>query len=243
MIERETKETKIRCDARPGKGHADIRFEGIHAGSEPGRGLGGTEVFAKHMLETLAKWSGYDITLHVVAKDHLEHHAIEDAAIALGKALRQSIDTGAIERTAHVLMPMDDALVSVALDLVERPYYEGPLPDPLMDHVMRSLATEGGFTLHVLTLRGRDPHHIVEAAFKGLALCQGARPVLGARDAATGGAAEHQGVGRPARSRMTTLHAKPQSRQDDATPSTAFARLCAFGASRETSPSGAWEAC
>jgi imidazoleglycerol-phosphate dehydratase len=68
---------------------------------------------------------------------------------------------------------MDDALVLVALDLVERPYYEGPLPDPLMDHVMRSLATEGGFTLHVVTLRGRDPHHIVEAAFKGLALCFG----------------------------------------------------------------------
>lgn len=176
MIERETKETKVRCTAKPGRGAALVLFEGILDSSEPDgkhakAGSGGRAAFAKHMIETLAKWSGFDVDLHVVAKDHLEHHAVEDAAIALGQALREGIDVGAIERTAHVVMPMDDALVLVALDLVERPYYEGPLPDPLMDHVMRSLATEGGFTLHVQTLRGRDPHHVVEAAFKGLALC------------------------------------------------------------------------
>ncbi|HEX2022016.1 MAG TPA: imidazoleglycerol-phosphate dehydratase [Candidatus Thermoplasmatota archaeon] len=123
------------------------------------------------MIETLAKWSGYDVDLRVVSKDGLQHHAVEDAAIVLGRALRAAIDVGAIARTAHVVLPMDDALVLVALDLVERPYYEGPLPDPLMDHVLRSLATEGGFTLHVQVLRGRDPHHVVEAAFKGFALC------------------------------------------------------------------------
>lgn len=171
MIERETKETKIRCLVKRGKGNAVVLFEGVIDASEPGGGKGGRALFAKHMLETLAKWSGFDVDLHVVAKDHLEHHAVEDAAIALGQALREAIDVGGIERTANVVMPMDDALVLVALDLVERPYYEGPLPDPLMDHVMRSIATEGGFTLHVQTLRGRDPHHVVEAAFKGLALC------------------------------------------------------------------------
>ena len=170
MIERETKETRIRCAVRKGTGQAKVVFEGILDGSEPGPGAG-RAAFAKHMLETLAKWSGFDLDLHVVAKDRLEHHAVEDAAIALGKALRAAIDTGSIQRTAHVVVPMDDALVLVALDLVERPYYEGPLPDPLMDHVLRSLATEGRFTLHVQTLRGRDPHHVVEAAFKGLALC------------------------------------------------------------------------
>lgn len=177
MIERETKETKIRCSVKRGEGHALILIEGVAEGSEPARGNGAT-VFAKHMFETLAKWSGYDIDLHAQSKDKLEHHAIEDAAIALGKALREAIDVGAIERTASVTMPMDDALVLVALDLVERPYYEGPLPDAMMDHVMRSLATEGGFTLHIQTLRGRDAHHIVEAAFKGLALClaQATRP-------------------------------------------------------------------
>jgi imidazoleglycerol-phosphate dehydratase len=174
-VERETKETRIRCAVKRGTGHANVLFDGLVGGSEPGhapvQGPSGRAAFARHMIETLAKWSGYDVDLHVVAKDGLEHHAIEDAAIALGTAFRQAIDTGSIERTAHVVMPMDDALVLVALDLVERPYYEGPLPDPLMDHVMRSLATEGRFTLHVQTLRGRDPHHVVEAAFKGLALC------------------------------------------------------------------------
>jgi imidazoleglycerol-phosphate dehydratase len=171
-MERETKETLVRCAIkREGTGRALIYFEGIAPGSEPGGPPAGRLVFAKHMFETLAKWSGFDIDLHATAKDHLEHHAIEDAAIVLGRALRESIDTGAVERTAHVVIPMDDALVQVALDLVERPYYEGPLPDPLMDHVLRSLATEGGFTLHVQVLRGRDPHHVVEAAFKGFALC------------------------------------------------------------------------
>jgi imidazoleglycerol-phosphate dehydratase len=185
-IERETKETRIRCEVRRGTGQAKVVFEGVLAGSEPApfaKGeaegvehvpfapLGGRVAFAKHMIGTLAKWSGFDIDLHVVAKDGLEHHAIEDAAIVLGRAFRQGIDTGAIQRTADVTLPMDDALVLVALDLVERPFYEGRLPDPLFEHVLRSMATEGGFTLHVVRLRGRDPHHIVEAAFKGLALC------------------------------------------------------------------------
>lgn len=170
MMERETKETKVRAAVKKGTGAASIHFAGVAPGSEPASGEGKL-VFAKHMFETLAKWSGYDITLDVASKDKLEHHAVEDAAIVLGQAFRAAIDTGAIERTASVTLPMDDALVLVALDLVERPYYEGPIPDPMMDHVLRSLATEGRFTLHIVTLRGRDPHHIVEAAFKGLGLC------------------------------------------------------------------------
>lgn len=169
-MERETKETRIRCAVKRGTGAARVSFSGVAPGSEPGAGEGRL-VFAKHMFETLATWSGFDVELQVESMDRLEHHAVEDAAIALGTAFRQAIDTGAIDRTAHVVMPMDDALVLVALDLVERPYYEGPLPDPMMDHVLRSLATEGRFTLHVQTLRGKDPHHVVEAAFKGLALC------------------------------------------------------------------------
>lgn len=188
-LERETKETKVRGAVQRGAGTASIRFEGIVHGSEPGP-HGGKAVFAKHMLETLAKWSGFDIDLHVVAKDGLEHHAIEDAAIVLGQAFRGAIDTGAIKRTASATLPMDDALVLVALDLVERPYYEGPLPDPLMDHVLRSLATEGRFTLHVVTLRGRDPHHVVEAAFKGLALCLARATMPRAERLSTKGAVE-----------------------------------------------------
>ncbi|HET6405190.1 MAG TPA: imidazoleglycerol-phosphate dehydratase [Candidatus Thermoplasmatota archaeon] len=189
-MERETKETRVLCAVARGAGKADVRFAGVAPGSEPGGAPSGRLAFAKHMYETLAKWSGYDITLHVDSKDHLEHHAVEDAAIALGAAFRAAIDTGSIERTASVTLPMDDALVLVALDLVERPYYEGPLPDPMMDHVLRSLATEGRFTLHVHTLRGRDPHHIVEAAFKGLALCLARATAPRAERLSTKGAVE-----------------------------------------------------
>lgn len=192
-IERETKETRVRCSVKRGSGAASIRFAGVAAGSEPGAPPSGNLAFAKHMYETLAKWSSYDIDLQVDSKDHLEHHAVEDAAIALGNAFRAAIDTSAIERTASVVLPMDDALVMVALDLVERPYYEGPLPDPMMDHVMRSLATEGRFTLHVLVLRGRDPHHIVEAAFKGLALCLARATIPRAERLSTKGGVELRG--------------------------------------------------
>ena len=65
---------------------------------------------------------------------------------------------------------MDDALVHVAVDLGGRPYYEGPLPSTLYDHWMRSFADNAKATLHVRVLRGRDRHHVVEAAFKALGL-------------------------------------------------------------------------
>jgi imidazoleglycerol-phosphate dehydratase len=194
-VSRETKETRVRVVVARGTGEASVRLAGAHEGSEPGR-AGGEVAFARHMLETLSKWSGFDITIDAESKDGLAHHLVEDAAIGLGRAFRAAIDTGRVERVAHTVIPMDDALVLVALDLVERPYYEGPLPDPLMDHVLRSLATEGGFTLHVQVLRGRDPHHVTEAAFKGLARCLAAATqpraerlsTKGAVDVRTGGA-------------------------------------------------------
>jgi imidazoleglycerol-phosphate dehydratase len=65
---------------------------------------------------------------------------------------------------------MDDALVHCALDLGGRPFYEGPLPSRLYDHWMRSFADNARATVHVRVLRGRDRHHVVEAAFKALGL-------------------------------------------------------------------------
>jgi len=153
-LKRETKETRIRMRLERGTGRARVAIP--HA-------------FTRHMFETFAKWSGFDLDLEVESLDGIEHHAIEDAAIVLGRAFRQAIDTGKIERVGHAYVPMDDALVMAAVDLVERPYYHGSLPDPMMDHVMRSFATEGGLTLHVVVLHGRDEHHIVEAAFKAVA--------------------------------------------------------------------------
>ncbi|HDL86653.1 MAG TPA: imidazoleglycerol-phosphate dehydratase, partial [Candidatus Acetothermia bacterium] len=96
----------------------------------------------------------------------------------LGQAIRKSVPDLKIERFAHTVVPMDDALVLVALDLVERPYAQVELPDGLYVHFLRSMALEGRFTLHVRPLAGEDPHHLVEAAFKGLgrALRQAVRP-------------------------------------------------------------------
>ncbi|HWG90831.1 MAG TPA: imidazoleglycerol-phosphate dehydratase [Candidatus Thermoplasmatota archaeon] len=153
-LKRETKETRIRIKLEKGTGRAAVQLP---------------DAFARHMFETFAKWSGFDLTLEAESLDGIGHHVIEDAAIALGRAFRQAVDTGRIERVGHAYVPMDDALVMAAIDLVERPYYHGQLPDPMMDHVMRSFATEGGLTLHVVVIHGRDEHHIVEAAFKAVA--------------------------------------------------------------------------
>lgn len=152
-VKRESKETRVTVSVRPGTGHARVQLEAA---------------FPRHMVETLAKWSGLDIDVDAESLDGIEHHVVEDVAITLGRALRASFDTGRIERVGHAVVPMDDALVEVALDLVERPYYAGEVPDVMMDHFLRSLATEAGMTLHVYPLRGKDAHHIVEAAFKAL---------------------------------------------------------------------------
>jgi imidazoleglycerol-phosphate dehydratase len=121
--------------------------------------------FLTHMLETLARYAGVTLTLE--AKGDLRHHLVEDTAIALGEAVRRAAPE-ARERYASALVPMDDALVEVALDLGDRPYACTPLPSKLYAHWFRSFATEARATLHVRVLRGRDRHHVVEAAFKGL---------------------------------------------------------------------------
>ena len=76
----------------------------------------------------------------------------------------------AVARYGHRVIPMDDALVGVTLDLGGRPYYDGPLPSALYDHWMRSFASHARMTLHIRVFRGLDRHHVVEAAFKALGL-------------------------------------------------------------------------
>ena len=126
-----------------------------------------TVPFLDHMLLTLARYSG--ITLNVEARGDLPHHIIEDVAICLGAALRHYIPATAA-RYGHSTIPMDDALVQCALDAGGRFYYRGPLPARLYDHFMRSMAEHAGITLHLRVLRGRDRHHVIEAAFKAVGL-------------------------------------------------------------------------
>ncbi len=116
--------------------------------------------FLKHMTETLARYASWDLKL--TARGDNDHHVIEDTALAL----RQALGAGPVERTASCVLPMDDALVLVALDLVDRPYADIDCPDPLYHHFFRSFAMAAGLTLHVVKLRGFDEHHLVEASFK-----------------------------------------------------------------------------
>jgi len=150
VITRETRETKVRVDIQ-----RDEKATKIDTATP----------FLDHMLVTLARYAGFGLV--VEARGDLPHHLIEDVAIAVGASLAQFMPATAA-RYGDRTVPMDEALVHCALDLGGRSFYEGPLPSSLYDHWMRSFAENAGATLHLRVLRGRDRHHIVEAAFKAL---------------------------------------------------------------------------
>ena len=137
---------------------------------ELARGTGKTAVktgvpFLDHMIITLARYSGLDVTLE--ATGDLKHHLIEDVAITLGAAFAEVLPA-ACARYGDRIVAMDDAVVQVIIDAGGRPFYRGPLPATLYDHWMRSFADNARMTLHIIVIRGKDRHHIVEAAFKAL---------------------------------------------------------------------------
>ncbi|MGH7502535.1 MAG: imidazoleglycerol-phosphate dehydratase [Longimicrobiales bacterium] len=147
----------------------------LAAETEPSLGVHTPYPFLDHMLTTLARYAG--LALHIEASGDLRHHVVEDVAITLGCALREEIPT-ACSRYGHAVIPMDDALVEASLDAGGRAWYEGRLPSLLYEHFFRSFAHNAGITLHLRVRRGRDRHHIVEAAFKaaGLALRAALQP-------------------------------------------------------------------
>ena len=138
--------------------------------------------FFDHVMQVFALHSGFDMEL--TARGDLAvdgHHTVEDAGISLGKAIERALgDRAGIRRFGHAAVPMDDALVLVAVDLSGRGYisYDVQLPSPrvgdfdteLVEEFLRALAVNGGFNLHVKQLAGRNTHHIIEAIFKALAL-------------------------------------------------------------------------
>jgi imidazoleglycerol-phosphate dehydratase len=140
--------------------------------------------FFDHMLHQLGRHGGFDLDL--TARGDLEidaHHTVEDVGIALGAALAEALgDKAGVRRFASVTVPLDEAAVEVVLDLSGRPYlhYEVEPPgekilgdppfDPqLCEEFWRAFATSGLLTLHVVMIRGRNTHHIIEASFKGVA--------------------------------------------------------------------------
>jgi imidazoleglycerol-phosphate dehydratase len=165
-LARRTRETKVELELDlDGTGTFDVRIE---------------DPFLRHMVETLARYSEFD--LRIWAEGDIDHHLIEDVAITLGAALPKALGDSPIRRLGSATVPMDDALVSVHVDLVDRPYVHIELPeDDIYEHFLRSFAMDARITLHTQVLRGKDRHPITEATFKALgrALNEATRPGKG----------------------------------------------------------------
>ncbi|USU05074.1 imidazoleglycerol-phosphate dehydratase HisB [Sphingomonadaceae bacterium OTU29LAMAA1] len=137
--------------------------------------------FLDHMVEQLSRHGLIDIDLKVDGDLHIDgHHTVEDSALALGQAVAQALGAKrGIRRYGDALSPMDETLTRVALDISGRPWLVwktaftvsrlGELDTELIEHWFHSFAQTAGITLHVETLYGTNNHHIVEAAYKGLA--------------------------------------------------------------------------
>ena len=153
-------------------------------------GTGRTDIstsvpFYDHMLTALGKHSLIDLTVRATGDTDIDaHHTVEDVAIALGEALRIALgDKAGIARFGDAVVPLDEALAQVAVDVSGRPYLVhtgepagqeyhligGHFTGSLTRHVLESIAQHAGICIHVRVLAGRDPHHIVEAQFKALA--------------------------------------------------------------------------
>ena len=169
QIERNTGETRISLSL-------DIDGEGRMKGQ---CGIG----FLDHMLAQLARHGAFDITLDAQGDRHIDdHHLAEDIAIVLGCALEKAAgEKRGIGRYASCMLPMDDALISCALDVSGRPYLAfsiafpaqkiGTFDTELVEEFFRALAMNARINLHISCLAGHNAHHMAEAAFKALARC------------------------------------------------------------------------
>ena len=137
--------------------------------------------FFDHMLEQLARHSLMDIEIRATGDLHVDqHHTVEDTGIALGQAVRQALgDMAGIARFADVLLPMDETLTRVAVDISGRPFLVfrtkfaqpkiGAFDSELVREFFQAFATHAAMNIHVETLYGENAHHIAESSFKGLA--------------------------------------------------------------------------
>jgi imidazoleglycerol-phosphate dehydratase len=138
--------------------------------------------FFDHMLEQLGKHARFDLA--VAAEGDLEvdlHHTVEDVGIAIGTALAEALgDKVGVRRFASSTVPLDEALVQVALDLSGRPFlvydvdpvaeWIGTFDPQLCEEFWRAFTVAAGITLHIRSLTGRNGHHVIEASFKGVAV-------------------------------------------------------------------------
>lgn len=169
VIERRTRETEI---------HLEVGLDG------QGRFELATGIpFLDHMLSHVALHGRLDLTVRASGDLQVDdHHTVEDIGICFGQALRTALgDKRGIARYANQIVPMDESLVLMALDLSGRPVlvYDVPFPQPtigsfhaeLVREFLQAVANHGGLCLHIRLLHGQNAHHIAEAVFKALGRC------------------------------------------------------------------------
>lgn len=166
-IERKTKETSISVQVNlDGTGQYEIQT-----------GIG----FLDHMLEQISKHSLIDLKVKAKGDLHIDlHHTTEDTGIAIGEAIAKALgDKKGIKRYAHALIPMDETLSRVVLDVSNRPYLVwnvklkveklGEMDTELFKEWFQAFAQAAGITLHIENIYGDNSHHIIESCYKGLA--------------------------------------------------------------------------
>ena len=166
-VRRDTQETKIRVR---------VNLDGTGV-SKLATGIG----FFDHMLNLLSRHSLIDLRVEATGDLHVDaHHTVEDVGICLGKALAQALgDKAGIRRYGWATLPMDEALVTAAVDLSGRAFsvWQVELPSellgtfstPLAEEFWRAVSGSGAFNLHVVRHHGRNAHHVIEAVFKAIA--------------------------------------------------------------------------
>ncbi len=166
-IERRTTETNVRVDlVLDGRGQGRIDT---------------TIPFLDHMLALLSKHGFFDLSVQAKGDTEIDdHHTVEDIGIVLGEAIKQALGKKeGIRRFGFASVPLDETLAQVTVDLSGRPYlvYRVELPQRrikafdlgLFEDFFQALVTHAAMNLHVNLLYGRNPHHMMEAVFKGLA--------------------------------------------------------------------------
>ena len=166
-INRKTKETSIVVEANlDGKGTYKIDTK-----------IG----FLNHMLEQLSKHSLIDLKILAKGDTHIDlHHTTEDTGIAIGECLKKALGSSkGIKRYGHAIIPMDETLTRVTMDVSNRPYLIwkvklkveklGEMDTELFKEWFKAFSQSAGITLHVENIYGENSHHIIESCFKGLA--------------------------------------------------------------------------
>lgn len=166
-IHRKTNETEIRLELNlDGSGQASIKT-----------GVG----FLDHMLELFTRHGLFDLTVEAKGDLHVDqHHTVEDTGICLGQAIKQALgDKSGIRRYGHFTLPMEETLVTTAIDLSGRYFlvFNAPMASPkigdfdseLVEDFWQAVAANSLCNLHVLLHYGRNSHHVSEAVFKSAA--------------------------------------------------------------------------